>query len=172
LIPLTQDAEVKRLDFRKSSWASGMDGLGEQRLANPRLSDDHKRLAIGGKLRDSRLESPDRRAAAYDLDRVQCSGPGMNDQVKGPVQTVSNETDLTGEWSPDSKGLWTLARFYVEEIRAGCAAIRGYKLSRCYDDAGKGLKVVLVIHRFELMMQRQDKERIVAEAKRNDWQKR
>jgi len=104
-----------------------MDNPCEQSFADPRLSNDHKRLAIGGEVRDSRLESRNGRAAAYDVDRVQCSGPGMNDQVKGPVQTDYNETVLTGEWSPDSKGLWTLTRFYEEEILAGYAAIRGCK---------------------------------------------
>ena len=53
-----------------------MDGLCEQCLAGTGLSDDHEGLSIGGEVRDSRLEPCDRRAAAYDLDGIQSSGPG------------------------------------------------------------------------------------------------
>ena len=56
-----------------------MDGLCEQRLAGTGLSDDHEGLSIGGELRNSRLESCDGRAAAYDLDGIQSSGPGVRD---------------------------------------------------------------------------------------------
>ena len=53
-----------------------MDGFGEQRLAGTGLSDAHEGLSIGGEVRDSRIEPCDRRAAAYDLDGIQSSGPG------------------------------------------------------------------------------------------------
>jgi len=59
-----------------------MDGFGEQRLADPRLSDDHEGLMVSREERDFCLESRNRRAAAYDFDRIQSSGPGVNDQVK------------------------------------------------------------------------------------------
>lgn len=85
-----------------------MDGLGEQRLADTSLSDDHERSGIGRESRNSRLESRDGRAVAYDLNRFQSSGPGVGDHVEVTGSNPFDKKVLSGEWSLDSKGLWTL----------------------------------------------------------------
>jgi hypothetical protein len=59
-----------------------MDGLGEQHLADTCLSDDHKGLKVVSEVGDSRPEPCDGRAAAYDLDRVQRSGPEVRDHME------------------------------------------------------------------------------------------
>ena len=59
-------------------------------------------------MRDSRLESCDGRAAAYDLDGIQSSGPGERDQVEVAGSNRFERRVLPGEWSLDSEGLWTL----------------------------------------------------------------
>ena len=60
----------------------GVNGPGKQCFPNTRLSENHEGLSIGGEVRDSRLESCDRRAAAYDFGRVQGSGPGVKDHME------------------------------------------------------------------------------------------
>ena len=79
LVAFTKYAEVRRDEFRRFSRTSFVDGFGEQGLADTGLSDDHKGLSTGREVRDSRLDSGDRGTAAYDLDGIQSSGPGVGD---------------------------------------------------------------------------------------------
>lgn len=70
-----------------------MDSLGEQRLADTCLSDDHKGLRLGGEVLDSRPESCDGRAAAYDSEGIQSCGPDERDHMD---VTGSNRFERNG----------------------------------------------------------------------------
>jgi len=59
-----------------------VNGFREQRLSGTGISNDHEGLSCGGELRDSRLESGDGRAATYDFQRVQDSGPDVRDKME------------------------------------------------------------------------------------------
>jgi hypothetical protein len=142
LITFTQDAEIDRLEFQCSPGAAGMNGPGKQRFADPRLSDDHKGLGIGGELGNSRLESRDGGAVAYDLDGIQSSGPGMTTKRSDRFEPLRTKRffPANGLWTQKVSGLWT--RFSEEEKYAGCVAIRGYRYIGWYKNAWMVLKVI------------------------------
>ena len=95
-----------------------MDGLCEQCLAGTGLSDDHEGLSIVGEVRDSRLESGDGGAAAYDLDGIQSSGPGVRGQME--VSNVGRKenggSQLEVSWTQKVSG--TRKVDYLEGIRS------------------------------------------------------
>ena len=95
-----------------------MNGLGKQGFADTCLSDDHKGLNGSGEVRDSRLEPCDGRAAAYDLRRVQGSGPGVRDQdeVRNVGRKENDGSQLEVSWTRRVSG--TRKVDYLEGIRS------------------------------------------------------
>jgi len=89
-----------------------------ERFPSSGLSDDHEGLSIGGEMRDSRLEPCDRRAAAYDLDGIQSSGPWVRDQdeVRNVGCTENGGSQLEVSWTRRVSG--TRKVNYLEGIRS------------------------------------------------------
>jgi len=89
-----------------------------ERFPSSGLSDDHEGLSIGGEVRDSRLEPCDRRAAAYDLEGIQSSGPGVRGQME--VSNVGRKenggSQLEVSWTQKVSG--TRKVDYLEGIRS------------------------------------------------------
>lgn len=80
---LHEDAEVQRLHFSGGARALKMNEGSKERLAGTGFSYDHNGLGASGESRDLRFEPCDCRAAAYESEGVQRSGPEEADQV-GP----------------------------------------------------------------------------------------
>ena len=89
-----------------------------ERFPSSSLSEDHEGLSIGGEVRNSRLESDNARAAAYDLDGIQSSGPGVRGQME--VSNVSRKendgSQLEVSWTQKVSG--TRKVDYLEGIRS------------------------------------------------------
>ena len=101
-----------------------------ERFPSSGLSDDHEGLSGGGEVRDSRLEPCDRRAAAYDLEGIQSSGPGVRDQneVRNVGRKETDGSQMEVSWS---RGLWdSEGGLFRRDQIAPRAAIEDY-LSLC-----------------------------------------